>query len=614
MGIRRAGLMAVALLAVVLSTPVLSAPWVSASSLGMKAAAAAVPVVVLNGKGFGHGVGMAQDGAYWMGRAGSSDTQILGQFYPGTTLGGITGNVRVAVSGGSGSVLSFPQGGQVTGGAQPLPIPPGGQVVLSANGGRYLAQTSYSAGPGTHPGGHPTLAPVVAHAGTASPRLTPTALCLLGCVPPSTPATTTTAPRPRTTTTTAPPGSSGTTSPTTTAPNTTPGPSPTPAPAPGPGTSPPPTAKPAPPSAASSSPLLATAASGGTIGVGGRRFRGSLQLVGGSLVNQLNVEDYLRGMGEVLDPSWPAASLQAQAIAERTYAMRYMQTSGQICADTRCQVYLGAKVEYPAMDQAVAASRGQVLTYGGSLASTVFSANGGGYEATPQEGFGGSDPGNPYLRAAPYLTKDPAPWTVSVGLADLAGVFGYHGTITDVTVSQKGPSGRALAVSLVGSSGTQVVPGLVFASSLNLRSTLFTPQVGSASAAPPLPAPGTPLQGLPGALAPASPLAGLTTPAVGSGHSLFASPHAALGLPGAPLRGHRGTVLASLASVAALALLSGAATVALAKLGPASRVGRPLMATGRGARSLVTGVAGPVVGRLEIIRGRRAERKLQATT
>ncbi len=608
MGIRRVGLMAVALLAVALSTP-----WVSSSSM----AAAAVPVVVLNGKGFGHGVGMAQDGAYWMGRAGSSDTQILGQFYPGTTMGTITGNVRVAVGGGSGSVLSFPQGGVVTGGTPPnLAIPPGGRVVLSDNGGRYLAQTSYSAGSAANPGAQPKLAPAVGQAGAAGPALTPSscALPLLGCSPtpppPSTPPTT----GPHTTTTPAPPG----TVPSTTTPNPTPspgpGPSPGPTPGPTPSPSPPTTAKPAPPSTASASPLLATAASGSTIGVGSRRFRGSIQLVGGSLINQLNVEDYLRGMGEVLDPSWPAASLQAQAIAERTYAIRYMQTSGQICADTRCQVYLGAQVEYPAMDQAVAATRGQVLTYGGSLASTVFSANGGGYEATPQEGFGGSDPGNPYLRAAPYPTNDPGAWTTSVGLSNLAGVFGYHGTITDVTVSQKGPSGRALAVSLVGSSGTQVVPGLVFASSLNLRSTLFTPQVGSASAAPPVPAPGAPPQGLPGALGPVSSLAIATTPAAGPGENQFGSPHSALGLPRAPANGHRGTVLAS---VAALALLGGAATVALAKLGPASRVARPLMATGRGARNLMAGVAGltgPVASRLEIIRGRRAKRKQPATS
>ncbi len=592
----------------VLATPVLAAPTLGGPSRGGGAAAAAVPVVVINGKGFGHGVGMAQDGAYWMGRAGASSSQILEQFYPGTTRATMSGEVRVEVGGGSGAVLSFPEGGQVTGGPSVLAVPPGGQVVLSDIGGRYLAQASYAAGSGGGPDAAPTLEPAVGRAGPAGTRSSTDASCgLLGlfCPPPSSPATTTTTRPPPGTGPGPTPGAGTVPGPGPTGPGPT-GPGPT-----GPGVTPAPghgttttTTTPGPPSTASASPLLATAANGGTIGVGGRRYRGSIQLVGGTLVNQLDVEDYLRGMGEVLDASWPAASLQAQAIAERTYALRAMQASGQICADTRCQVYLGAQVEYPAMDQAVAATRGQVLRYGGSLASTVFSANGGGYEATPQEGFGGSNAGYPYLRAAPYLTRDPGPWSVSVGLSALASQLGYHGTLSDVTVSQKGPSGRALAVSLTGTAGTQVVPGLSFASSLNLRSTLFTTQVSAAATAPGLPPPGPPLQGLPGAASTVAPLTGSATPPAGVDPNLVgSSPHAALALPRVPTKRRHGTTLATLA---ALAVLSGAATVALAKLGPASRLGRPLMATGQGAVGLAVSLAGGATGLVARVKGRTA--------
>src|SRR4051812_32494281 len=51
------------------------------------ARAATVPVLVIDGKGWGHGVGMAQDGAYWMGVGGANANQILGHFYPGTAIG-----------------------------------------------------------------------------------------------------------------------------------------------------------------------------------------------------------------------------------------------------------------------------------------------------------------------------------------------------------------------------------------------------------------------------------------------------------------------------------------------------------------------------------------------
>src|SRR5215210_4334215 len=41
------------------------------------------PEVILDGKGWGHGVGMTQDGAYAMGAAGASAEEILAAFYPG---------------------------------------------------------------------------------------------------------------------------------------------------------------------------------------------------------------------------------------------------------------------------------------------------------------------------------------------------------------------------------------------------------------------------------------------------------------------------------------------------------------------------------------------------
>src|SRR3954453_4994510 len=80
-----------------------------------RSAHAAVPVLVIDGKGFGHGVGMAQDGAYWMARAGASTTDILGHFYPGTALGTGTGNVRVVVATPTGPDIDivFPAGGEV---------------------------------------------------------------------------------------------------------------------------------------------------------------------------------------------------------------------------------------------------------------------------------------------------------------------------------------------------------------------------------------------------------------------------------------------------------------------------------------------------------------------
>jgi SpoIID/LytB domain protein len=260
---------------------------------------------------------------------------------------------------------------------------------------------------------------------------------------------------------------------------------PPPAPAPPPGGPPPPDAAPAPPppeEAVSGGGLLAEPPEGSTIAVGatGRRYRGTLEAVGGAgglrLVNEVDVEQYLRGMGEVRDPGWPSASLQAQAIAARTYALRAMRGGGEICDTDQCQVYLGVDVEYSAMDGAVAASDGQVLTYGGSLALSVYSANGGGFSATPDEAWGSGTGDYPYLPATPYPGV-PDVWSLRMSLPDLAGRLGYPGELTGAGVSRAGPSGRPLEVMLEGTGGAVALAGHQVASKLGLRSNFFTLRV-----------------------------------------------------------------------------------------------------------------------------------------
>ena len=497
----------------------------AATAIGpMPTAAAAVPVVVIDGKGWGHGVGMAQDGAFWMAKAGASTGDILGHFYPGTKVATSGGTVRVAVlqAQGPDATLAFPNGGEVrdapTGQQSPgfpIKVGNGGQVRVHFDGARYVVVGGQPTGTAmgaaqlisavhqiipaatttTTPSPFPTL-PGPTPTTTAPPAPQPT-------TPSSTPSTTarsnpstTAPPNPGTSPTTAPPSPGGTTPP--------PGGSPpgqnggTPPPdqnggSPG-STQPPP--PPPPGSPASARPLWAVPnGDNGTTTVvdRARTYRGMIQAVAAGnvlrLVDQLDVETYLKGMGEVRDPSWPLPALQSQAIAARTYALRAMASGGEICDDERCQVYLGAQAEYAAMNKAVDTTAHQVLAFGNALASTVYSANAGGFSASREEGFGPSANGDyPYLQPAPYTTGDPMPWTVKVAAADLATRFGYQGTITAVSIPQAGPSGRAITVQLDGAGGSKQVAGIAFAAGLGLRSTLFTVRIEDEDAAPPPPA------------------------------------------------------------------------------------------------------------------------------
>lgn len=501
-------------------------------------APAAVPVLVVEGKGFGHGVGMAQDGAFWMGKAGASTNQILGHFYPGTGLGKASGPVRVAVltAANREATVSFPAGGEVRdgrGGPQasgfPVRVGPGGQVLIRFDGARYSA-TALSGGQSAAASTSPETRPAAAVSPTADASAAQ-----------AEPTTTTTAPVVGFTTTTMPPIESTTT---TTAPSEPPPQPPPPPPAVGRAPS-------------TGRPLWAVPADGGTIGVPARsrRYRGLVEATaaGGPLrlVNEIDVEQYLRGMGEVRDPGWPPASLRAQAVAARTYALRAMSTAGELCDTQRCQVYLGADAEYGAMNKAVADSARQVVVFGRSLASAVYSANGGGFSASREEGFGTTGAGYPYLRAAPYDTKDPLPWSVQIAFTDLAGRFGYPGQVTGARVSRAGPSGRALEVTLEGSAGPKAVTGLAFDAGLGLKSTLFALTAGTADVAPPPPPPGEGLQALPEDLA--------ALPAAAGGPAL-ADP-SGLGARPLPLRPDDDGPAAPLAATAVLLNLSVAVAV-----------------------------------------------------
>lgn len=116
-----------------------------------------------------------------------------------------------------------------------------------------------------------------------------------------------------------------------------------------------------------------------------------------AVVNHVGFEEYVRGIEEV-PPSWPAAALQAQAIAARTYAAHkvagqeaaWRAVGADICATPRCQVYRGLEAERKAQGHgwlaAVEATAGSVLLAGGRPIMASYSATANGPRAMSQNG------------------------------------------------------------------------------------------------------------------------------------------------------------------------------------------------------------------------------------
>lgn len=417
------------------------------------ARAVPAPLLVVEGRGFGHGVGMPQDGAYTMATSGSSAAAILSHFYPGTAIARRAATVRVGLLDSPGAVVVvLPNGGEVRDAAAgdqstgfPITVNPGGSVSLAFEGGKYKATPITGATVNRAPAAPVPVAPAPTPPPTTVPPTTTTTNLLDALLQPLV-------------STTVPASAAGAAA----------------------GAAAPAATVPASQNfAVSSRSLWAVPRGDATVALpgSGRSYRGRIQAASGGpglqIVNEVDVEQYLRGLGEV-PASWPAAALQAQAIAARTFAIRAAAAGKTLCATQQCQVYIGAGNEHASTSAAAVATRGQVLTYKGALAEAVYSASGGGLTATAEEGFGPGSPDIPYLRPVRYDVADPQLWALTLPLQQAGARLGYRGEVSEARVTSIGPSGRPLEIVFDGANGPMAVAGHRFWAEFQLRSTLFT--------------------------------------------------------------------------------------------------------------------------------------------
>jgi len=155
-------------------------------------------------------------------------------------------------------------------------------------------------------------------------------------------------------------------------------------------------------------PVTLRPTAGANLTFSGKAYRGDLQVTkpGGrlQLVNVVGLEAYLLGVvpGE-MPKDWPLEALKAQAVAARTYAIGHLATGKgyDLTSDWRSQLYYGVTSEAPGPTQAVKETRGQILTYDGAPAQTLYFSSSGGRTISALDAFG-SD--------LPYLVSVDDPW------------------------------------------------------------------------------------------------------------------------------------------------------------------------------------------------------------
>ncbi len=203
----------------------------------------------------------------------------------------------------------------------------------------------------------------------------------------------------------------------------------------------------------------------------------SVRVLIGSQVRTIPLEQYVRGVvSSEVPSSWPAAALEAQAVASRTYAIT-SHAGGRrfdVYADTRSQVYGGAAAETARTNAAVAATSGQVVVYRGRPAITYFFASSGGSTENVEVAFPGSE-AEPWLRgvADPFEQGPRHRWRVSMSFAAAGSRLGglVKGTFRGIEVVKRGVSPRIASAIVLGSAGATSVSGATLAGRLGLNDT-----------------------------------------------------------------------------------------------------------------------------------------------
>jgi SpoIID/LytB domain protein len=254
-----------------------------------------------------------------------------------------------------------------------------------------------------------------------------------------------------------------------------------------------------------------------------RKYAGKLYVTvenGGQLavVNAVPEDRLLAGLVPAeIGAGSPPEALKAQAVAARNELLakigtRHLTDPYRLCSTVHCQVYAGAGHEDPRATAAVAATRGQLLAHGdGSLVDTVYSASCGGHgennervwPGVPDAALRGHLDGDAAAAAKlarfgtiddatlrAWLALPPATdgpwcarpkeaqsnyrWQKSIDAAALATAAAV-GPLRDVAVVERGVSGRATRLRIVGETGTKEIAGeLEIRRKLgNLKSAMF---------------------------------------------------------------------------------------------------------------------------------------------
>lgn len=225
----------------------------------------------------------------------------------------------------------------------------------------------------------------------------------------------------------------------------------------------------------------------------------SVYVVDDKKVENVDVESYVEGVlaGEMKN-DWPLEALKAQAILARTFVLKFVDEKksqyegADISTDIEEAQAYDASAVNDRIKQAVAETKGLVLSANGELPYAWFHAHSGGMTELAKAGLGWDKDEPPYTQVVEsnepetvqnekdaQTLKDAQTWEATFSAAEFAAACEKQGVTVDLgngaqlTVDERGESGRAVTISVNGKP-VKATELRIALGSTKMRSTLIT--------------------------------------------------------------------------------------------------------------------------------------------
>ncbi|MEW6573975.1 MAG: SpoIID/LytB domain-containing protein [Bacillota bacterium] len=208
-------------------------------------------------------------------------------------------------------------------------------------------------------------------------------------------------------------------------------------------------------------------------------------------IQEMPLEEYVMNTVAGEMKNWfPPEALAAQAILARTYTLRFVEIKKH--SDLNPSAHISTSFEEAQawnpdnvnnrVRSAVQATQGKVVVYGGRYINAWFHSHAGGLTATAKEGLNYEYPEPPYTQVVrsgegPTAPKEFNRWRAVFTKQEVVRAFQKIGTqpgdFSSITVSQRGPSGRAVRIR-AGSAEVHAADLRTALGSTEMKSTMLT--------------------------------------------------------------------------------------------------------------------------------------------